>query len=178
MNSSEKVIQGLEICSKVGWCEGDNGCPYWREDLYGPDQFDLCKEMLSDALDLLKEQEKEISDISNKYLDLAAVASKQPEIVRCKDCKYLDPEDKKCDCGHDIRWQLPRSENWYCADGERNETKVTCRWENIEKVKTLGYLSCSDAMLKMWMESILTDAEYGKIMKKLNTAFDEGRIKK
>lgn len=34
----------------------------------------------------------------------------------CKDCSHRDPEDKKCDCGHDIQWQLPREDNWYCAD--------------------------------------------------------------
>ena len=41
------------------------------------------------------------------------------EVVRCKDCKHRDPEDGKCDCGHDILWQLPRGDNWYCADGKR-----------------------------------------------------------
>lgn len=41
------------------------------------------------------------------------------ELIRCKDCKHRDPEDKKCDCGHDILWQLPRSDNWFCADGGR-----------------------------------------------------------
>ena len=48
----------------------------------------------------------------------------QPEIIRCKDCKHRDPEDKKCDCGHDIEWQLPRQDDWFCADAERrrNET--------------------------------------------------------
>ena len=44
---------------------------------------------------------------------------KAPEIVRCGECKHRDPEDKKCDCGHDIIWQLPRGDNWYCADAER-----------------------------------------------------------
>lgn len=43
----------------------------------------------------------------------------QPDIVRCKDCRHRDPEDKKCDSGHDIMWQLPRQDDWYCADGER-----------------------------------------------------------
>ena len=43
------------------------------------------------------------------------------EVVRCKDCKHRDPEDHKCDCGHDIQWQLPRSDNWFCADGERRD---------------------------------------------------------
>lgn len=42
-------------------------------------------------------------------------------IIRCKDCKHRDPEDKKCDSGHGIVWQLPRDDNWFCADGERKE---------------------------------------------------------
>ena len=45
----------------------------------------------------------------------------QPEIIYCKDCKHRDPEDKKCDCGHDIQWQLPRQDDWFCADAERRE---------------------------------------------------------
>lgn len=69
--------------------------------------------------ELLKEQEAEISKISSAYLDLVGKAKKQPEIVRCKDCKHRDPEDKKCDCGHAIQWQLPRPDDWFCADGER-----------------------------------------------------------
>lgn len=44
---------------------------------------------------------------------------KGDELIRCKDCKHRDPEDKKCDCGHSIRWQLPRSDEWFCADAER-----------------------------------------------------------
>ena len=37
----------------------------------------------------------------------------------CKDCIHRDPEDKKCDCGHSIVWQLPREDNWYCKDFEK-----------------------------------------------------------
>ena len=44
---------------------------------------------------------------------------KAPEIVRCGECRHRDPEDKKCDCGHDIIWQLPRDDDWYCADAKR-----------------------------------------------------------
>ena len=43
---------------------------------------------------------------------------KAPEIIRCGECRHRDPEDKKCDCGHDIIWQLPRGDDWYCADAE------------------------------------------------------------
>ena len=44
---------------------------------------------------------------------------KAPEIVRCGECRHRDPEDKKCDCGHDIIWELAKDDNWYCADAER-----------------------------------------------------------
>ena len=44
---------------------------------------------------------------------------KEPEIIHCGECKHRDPEDKKCDCGHDIIWQLPRGDDWYCGDAER-----------------------------------------------------------
>ena len=44
---------------------------------------------------------------------------KAPEIITCGECKHRDPEDKKCDCGHDIIWQLPRDDDWFCADAER-----------------------------------------------------------
>lgn len=53
--------------------------------------------------------------------DMAIDALEQPEIVRCKDCKHRDPEDHKCDCGHTILWQLPRDDDWFCADAEREE---------------------------------------------------------
>ena len=55
-------------------------------------------------------------DVRCVLSDLSAV---QPGIIRCKDCKHRDPEDKKCECGHDILWQLPRDDNWFCADAER-----------------------------------------------------------
>ena len=44
---------------------------------------------------------------------------KAPEIITCGECKHRDPEDKKCDCGHDIIWQLPRDDDWFCGDAER-----------------------------------------------------------
>jgi len=37
----------------------------------------------------------------------------------CKDCSHRDPENKMCDCGHSITWQLPRPDEWYCKDFEK-----------------------------------------------------------
>ena len=52
---------------------------------------------ISNALDLLKEQ---------------------PEIVRCKDCKYWNEDDHDCNIkvGH-----FTAPPDWFCADGEVNQ---------------------------------------------------------
>lgn len=46
------------------------------------------------------------------------------EVVRCKDCKHRDPEDKKCDgifCAKN--GLFPMDDNDYCSYGER---KANC----------------------------------------------------
>lgn len=89
----------------------------------------ISRQMTIDALNM---QAEEMSHWSERYQEqrrgvltavniVADCPSEQPDIIRCKDCKHRDPEDKKCDCGHDIQWQLPRQDNWYCADAERRE---------------------------------------------------------
>ena len=42
-------------------------------------------------------------------------------LVRCKDCRYRDPEDKKCDSGALERagCLFPVDDDYFCADGER-----------------------------------------------------------
>lgn len=39
-------------------------------------------------------------------------------VVRCRECKHRDPEDKKCDCGC---WHIPFTTNDYdfCSYGEK-----------------------------------------------------------
>lgn len=34
--------------------------------------------------------------------------------------------------------------------------------------KPISYMDCSDALLKMWIDNVLTDGEYNRIMDKLN----------
>ena len=41
------------------------------------------------------------------------------------------------------------------------------------EIKPIGYRECSDAMLKMWMDNVLTDGEYYRIMDKLNTKWSK-----
>lgn len=44
-------------------------------------------------------------------------------VVRCEECKYRDPENKRCDCGALERQGCPFPVNdWYfCLYGERRE---------------------------------------------------------
>ena len=74
------------------------------------------------AIDLWEKYHPTIAvDVMQYDAELRELPTAKPEIIRCKDCKHRDPEDKKCDCGHGILWQLPREDNWYCADAERRE---------------------------------------------------------
>jgi len=81
-------------------------------------------------VDHLKKSVEELPNCYNGFSDtydkscIIGLIDEEPtadvvEVVRCKDCKHRDPEDKKCDAGHDILWQLPRDDEWFCADGEK-----------------------------------------------------------
>lgn len=39
----------------------------------------------------------------------------------------------------------------------------------------IGYSDCANAMLKMWIDNVLTDGEYNRIMDKLNAHWAERR---
>jgi len=97
MSDREKVIKGIQECDLNGGLIGN--CPYKA------------------ILLLLKEQEKENSRIVNEYLNLVKVASKQPKIVRCKNC--INNGTTKCPCHHSgdpyIDWEP--DDDWFCADG-------------------------------------------------------------
>ena len=43
-------------------------------------------------------------------------------VVKCKDCKYRDPENKRCDCGC---WHIPfiTNDNDYCSYGEHRKSE-------------------------------------------------------
>ena len=54
MTDREKVVKGLEVCTQPGSCRE---CPYWR--VYDSTIEQCVKELMLDALELLKEQEME-----------------------------------------------------------------------------------------------------------------------
>ena len=39
------------------------------------------------------------------------------------------------------------------------------------QIKPISYTDCSNAMLKMWIDNVLTDGEYNRIMDKLNAKY-------
>ena len=83
-----------------------------------------------DALEYFREELKDgkCSDtcpICNA-MEWAIKALEQPEIVRCKDCKWASYDCEWClnpdsgVCGDDAT-HLYIEPNWYCADGKRKE---------------------------------------------------------
>ena len=48
--------------------------------------------------------------------------------------------------------------------------ELVARQPTVEpEPKAIGYRECANALLMMWMDNVLTDGEYGRIMDKLNT---------
>ncbi len=43
------------------------------------------------------------------------------------------------------------------------------------EVKEIGYAECANAMLKMWIDNVLTDGEYNRVMDRLNAHHNAGR---
>ena len=60
--------------------------------------------------------------------------------------------------------------NRCCAeDAEALDMAIKALEQQPEsEIKPIGYRECSNAMLKMWMDNVLTDGEYYRIMDKLN----------
>ena len=73
---------------------------------------------------------KEYEDYVNSYISLTtsddyefemhkavlALLKEQPQIVRCKDCRWYDEKISFCDNCH-----LPREQTFFCGDGKRRE---------------------------------------------------------
>lgn len=113
----EKVIKGLHQHCEGSMFDRCGECPYYDV----ADEPFVCRDMLLNDLNaLLKEQQKQIEQMNFIYGFIYGGQVKEiTELVRCKDCRHRDPEDHKCDHGHDILWELPRPDDWFCADGER-----------------------------------------------------------
>jgi len=60
------------------------------------------------------------------------------------------------------------STEWWCVE-DMIENAPTIEPE----IKEIGYQDCSNAALKMWIDNVLTDGEYNRIMDKLNTCWAE-----
>lgn len=59
-----------------------------------------------------------------------------------------------------------------CLIGRNEEIPLKCAVaiRNLPSAQpVLTYQTCSDALMKMWMDNVLTDGEYNRIMDKLNT---------
>ena len=114
MHDREKVIGHMNDCLEAS--RADNGWVFVRKDI------------VEDALALLKEQEEQIEIKTENFNRLAAKVAVQPEIVRCKDCKWGERirnmrGDERIRCRSDyagIECGYSKEPDWFCADGERS----------------------------------------------------------
>ena len=95
MPDREKVIKGIRKCLSHKPCS-ENDCPYENE---------CAVEHLNDPL----------------IRDALALLKDQPQIVRCKDCKFGFSEYGYVFCTkpHVEKGSANHKPDWLCADGER-----------------------------------------------------------
>lgn len=68
----------------------------------------------------LKADTEYIFKTGNTISDDGTIPLKQmQEIVRCKDCRYCDPENKHCDHPMGTLAPFPRKDDDFCSYGER-----------------------------------------------------------
>lgn len=79
----------------------------------------------------------------------------------------------------------PRTNNdglsWYmfyndcgvsCGYSMSKEELIKARnTRKYKKINLIGYKDCANAMLKMWMDNVVADGEYNRIMDKLNNKY-------
>lgn len=64
--------------------------------------------------------EGELNIIKAVLYELQSLPSAQPEIIRCKDCKYYSPMNKETKTGIcNLTMHQNFGDNWFCAGAER-----------------------------------------------------------
>ena len=95
---------------------------YSRGEWRGLDNKDLISRQAAiDAFDCTDElivsgeaNAQNVAGYINKFIGkIEALPSAQPEIIRCKDCARREM------CRTTSVWAVAPSDDWYCADGER-----------------------------------------------------------
>lgn len=71
--------------------------------------------------------------------------------------RYIDAEELK---------HILNNSKYYGTKAGNAFADMIAECESI--VQEIDYVDCSDALLKMWMDDVLTDGEYSRIMEKLN----------
>lgn len=68
----------------------------------------------------------------------------------------------------DIIEDFPHGDVWNVESMEEMIYRIKQLPSAQPEVKQISYTDCANAMLMMWMDKVLTDGEYNRIMDKLN----------
>ena len=66
----------------------------------------------------------------------------------------------------------PEKDEYYHCDGCGDVELIKALPSVQPEVRPIDYKYCSNAMLKMWMDNVVTDGEYNRIMNKLNAHWE------
>ena len=99
MSDVEKVIKGLECCSRVRWKCPTVECPYYGE-------WGCSLQVKKDAFELLKEQNPVEPRKVKRYIQYNNTAVDFSDTYNCGNCgKELPDNAKYCSaCGRAVKW--------------------------------------------------------------------------
>ena len=126
MPDREKVMRGLECCTRLG-CH--HGCEYKSN---GYTAMDCRQELERDALALLQEQEhkdKMFHALEDDWKRLKELLKEHETVVRCKDCKHYRINTVYPGTNMIMKYCAKtgiaeNSPDWFCADGVAKDTNV------------------------------------------------------
>ena len=117
-----------------------------------------------DAIKWLDNLTQDIGQMRFQYLwpyaqaiaEIGQMIEDTPDIVRCKDCKYCDGDDN---CDEPVRWCEKRkgeeffvTDEFFCAVGERKESKSTTEDDDPEVIKQRRIIEIRDEISKIYEE--------------------------
>ena len=127
----------------------------------------LCDECMTELLMWLDRKTENSSEKPNNC---------ELQTIRCPKCGRTDYiRDMEKDMG--IKGSHYKYKCINCNTYIKTEPTIS-KMEQVEEPTEITYQNCSDALLKMWMDNVLTDAEYNRIMDKLNTEIAKAIVHK
>ncbi len=120
-------------------------------------------------------------DIEENRSEFIGVPLTYAHLAGTDECKLVKDKDVTCKMSFETdcigrQAAIEEIARWAGYIGEDMILRIQTGLKKLPSVQTdvrpIDYQDCSDALLKMWMDNVVTDGEYWRIMDKLNAHWE------